>query len=391
MLPIILWTVLRVLTSLFAGMVSSIRPFAPIEEKIPFLPPTPPIFQWIDRAFISPWMRWDALWFQKIATIGYSPTDGTAQFHPLYPWLAIPLVRIGLSSSSSLLLISSLAGLSLYILFYKLARFDLDKNDSSFALMMFIFAPPAFILFAPYSEALFLLVAVACFIFLRQRAWWLAGLMGGLAALTRQQGIFLLIPMAWELWENSKKSGAKYRKYWKDWLALLLIPFGLIIWLTYRALFLNDLQANYGNIHQFLYSFVISPSAIKVVPSQQFIFPWLAIKNALVMLVIQPDIDIWVNVIVAVLFILFLAISWIHIRVSYRLYALAIFIISFSYYTGPVHPYMGLPRHLFLAFPIFIGLASVIKNPILRLIIFSICAAGMFLLIGLYVLNAWVP
>jgi Gpi18-like mannosyltransferase len=391
MLPFILWLILRLITSTFAGMVSSIKPYTPQELSIPLLPPSLPLIQWIERVFISPWIRWDALWYQKIVTNGYSASDGTAQFHPLYPWLATPLALIGVSSSLSLLLISSLAGIALYYLFYKLAKFDLDSKDATFALMLFAFSPPAFILFAPYSESLFLLTAVACFIFIRQKSWWLAALMGGLATLTRQQGIFLFIPIAWELWENSGRVFAEARKHWKDWLALSLIPAGLLVWLIYRAFFLNDLHANYSSPQQILYSILISPSAVKVVPVQQFIFPWLAIRNTISKLNTNSDVDIWVNIIVAMLFLILLIISWKKMRMSYRLYSATIFIISFCYYTGSIHPYMGLPRHLLIAFPIFIGSALVITKPWMRLVAFSLCAAMMFFLIGLYVLNAWVP
>ena len=78
-------------------------------------------------------------------------------------------------------------------------------------------------------------------------------------------------------------------------------------------------------------------------------------------------------------------------RMSYRLYSLSITVLSFSFYTGQIHPYMGLPRHLFLAFPIYIGLASLIIKPWQRLLIIGISALGMaFLVIG-YVLQSWVP
>jgi Gpi18-like mannosyltransferase len=336
-------------------------------------------------------MRWDALWYQRIVTQGYSATDGTAQFHPLYPWMANPLARIGISPTLSLLIITSLAGIALFYCFIKLAQFDLTPKDSFFALILFALAPPAFILFAPYAEALFLLAAVLCMIFIRKKLWWLAGLMGGLAALTRQQGIFLLIPMAWELWEGADRKLSKLIRMWRDWFALGLIPVGMLVWLVYRAISLNDMHVNIAHFQEFVYSIAISPSATQVVPNQQFIWPWLALKNSLVKLFTQPDIDLWVNIIIAVIFLLLLAISWRKLRLSYRLYSLGITWISFSYYTGSVHPYMGLPRHLLLAFPVFIGLAVVIKNKWTRLVFLGLSAVVMTFLLVLYVLNSWVP
>jgi len=386
-----LWLLLRVLTSIIAGMVSSIKPITPLEIRILFFPPSSPIYQWLDRAFLSPWMRWDANWYQRIVTHGYSAADGTAQFHPLYAWLATPLVRIGISPTLSLLIISSIAGIALFYIFIKLAQLDLSSKDSFFAMILFAFAPPAFILFAPYSEALFLLTAVLCVLFIRKKSWWLAGLMGGLAALTRQQGIFLLIPMTWELWENAERKPAVFLKHWREWLSLGLIPIGMLIWITYRAVILNDLHVENTNFQKFIYSLIISPGASNVVPIQQFIWPWQAINISLIKLFTKPDVDIWVNIITAIVFLILLAISWRRIRVSYRLYALAITWVSFSYYTGPVHPYMGLPRHLFLAFPIFIGLAALIQKKWMRLLLLGLSASGMSFLTLLYVLNTWIP
>jgi Gpi18-like mannosyltransferase len=391
MIPLFIWLILRTLTSVTAAMISSIKPLTPLEKMVALLPPSAPLSQWLERVFISPWMRWDALWYQSIVTRGYSATDGTAQFHPLYPLLAVPLARLGLLPSLSLLLVSMLAGIAVYYFFFKLAQIDLPRKDATFALMLFAFAPPALILFAPYSEAVFLMLAVLCMFFLLKKSWWLAGLMGGLAALTRQQGVFLLVPMAWELWENAGRTRANLRKQWRDWLALLLIPTGLLLWLIYRAIVLNDLQADYNTFQQFIYSTLISPSASKVVPEQQFVWPWLALKATYLKLVTQPDIDIWVDICLGLLFLILLGFSWTKMRISYRLYSLVIFLVSFSYYTGTIHPYMGLPRHLYLAFPIFIGLAASIKKPWIRLVLIAICAIAMLFLLVVYVLQTWIP
>ena len=391
MSSLVLWFFFRLLTSVFAAIASMIKSIAPIETRIPLLPPSQPFIQWLDRVFLSPWMRWDAEWYQRIVIQGYSSTNGTATFHPLYPWLAIPLARIGISPTLSLLIITSIAGIALYYSFNKLAQLDLSHDDSLFAMLLFISAPVSFILFAPYPEALFLLCAVMCLYFARNKSWWLAGLMGGLAVLTRQQGIFLVIPMAWELWENADHKLGSLLKRWKDWLPLVLIPMGLVIWLIYRAFFLNDMHVNVNNYQEFIYSFMISPSATMVVPIQQFLWPWKALYLSMVKLFTQPDLDVWVNIITGFIFLILLAISWRKMRISYRLYSLVIIWISFSFYTGPVHPYMGLPRHLLLAFPIFIGSATVINKFWVRLLLISLSALAMSFLLVLYVIMAWVP
>lgn len=388
---LVIWFILRIFSSILAGFVSFLRPTTLIETSIKVFPPSVPIGQWLDRVFLSPWMRWDALWYQQIVTQGYSAKNGTAQFHPLYPWLATPISKIGVSPALSLLIITTIAGILLFIFFSHFAQLDLPTKDASFALILFTFAPVAFILFAPYPEALFLLLAVLCIIFTRKKSWWLAGLMGGLAALTRQQGVLLFIPVAWELWASSDHKPSNMLKHWRDWLALVLIPLGLVLWILYRAFFLNDLHANVGNFQSFIYSIIVSPAANKVVPVQQFIWPWQALCNSFVKLFTQPDWDIVVNLVAGLLFLVLLAISWNKMRLGYRLYSFAITWVSFSYYTGPIHPYMGLPRHLFLAFPLFVGLSQVIFKPWLRLLLIALSALAMSFLLVLYVLEVWVP
>jgi Gpi18-like mannosyltransferase len=388
---LILWAIIRFVTSAVAGLVSEIKPMTPIEGMIPFLPPTLPLGQWLERSFLSPWMRWDALWYQKIITQGYSQSDGTAQFHPLFPWLATPLVKIGFPASLSLLIISSISAFVLFVIFRKLLLFDLNQADAFFGLLLFTFTPISFILFAPYPEALFLLFAVLCLFWSRKKQWWLAGLAGGLAALTRQQGVLLLFPMAWELWEDAGRKFNSMLIKWKSWFAIGLIPFGMAIWLVYRAFFLSDFLLDFSNFHTFIYSFLISPSASQVVQNQQFLWPWHAFYLLIQKIILQPDIDIWVNAIIGILFIFILAFTWKKMRISYRIYSLVIAFVSFSYYTGPIHPYMGLPRHLFLAFPIFIPLTQIINKSWMRLLALSISLMGMLFLLTLYTLNSWVP
>src|SRR5260370_18121499 len=54
--------------------------------------------------------------------------------------------------------------------------------------------PTAFFFFAAYNESLFLLFTASSFLAMRRQQWWLAGILGLFAALTRSAGIFLVIP-----------------------------------------------------------------------------------------------------------------------------------------------------------------------------------------------------
>jgi len=385
------WFILRCLSTLVVAVVSTIRPLTPIEKTVTLIPVTAPLGQWLNRAILSPWLRWDAVWFERIVTQGYSATDGTAPYHPLYPWLATPLKYLGISPVLSLLIISSLAGIAFLFIFYRLMKLELTPKEAFFGILLFTLVPVAFVLYAPYAEALFLLLAALCIYWSRKKSWWLAGLAGGLAVLTRQQGIILLLPVALELWEDADRKIIVLIKKWKSWLALGLIPMGMVVWLAYRAINLNDIQANFSSFQSFIFSFVISPSTMQVISAQRFIWPWQAAYLALTQLITHPDIDLWINMLTSSIFLLILALAWRNMRLSYKVYCLAITLVSFSYYTGPIHPYMGLPRHLLLAFPVFVSFVPILNTAWKRILVISLSTMGWFVLLIAYNLQAWVP
>ncbi len=386
-----IWGILRLMTSLLAARFSAISPVTQLEMAMPAWPISKPVSLWLQRVLLDPWLRYDADWFLKILTQGYNRADGTTNFQPLYPWAAFPFAKAGISPMLSLMIVSSLCSLLMLYFFDRLARFELRPLAHRASTLLFILFPTAFILFAPYSESLFLLCAVLCLYWSIQRKWWLAGFAGGLAALTRQQGIFLFFPMAWDFWEASGCNLKGMVQNWKTGLALSLVPIGLFIWVAYRAFALHDLQPDFSSIHGMVYSLLISPGASKVVQTQTFTWPWKPLWTALQIAWKTPGQTTLPDLLTAGLFLILLVISWNKLRTSFRIYVAIITLVSFSYYTGPSIPYMGLPRHLLLAFPVFIGLAAAIRHSWQRQLLFGISALGFFTLTWLYVMNGWVP
>ena len=80
------------------------------------------------------------------------------------------------------------------------------------------------------------------------------------------------------------------------------------------------------------------------------------------------------------------------LRKSYFLYAVVILLVSFSYYTGALLPYMGLPRHCLLAFPLFLPLAVWSKRPRVETVFMGVGFLGMAILSYCYAAKIfWVP
>jgi 4-amino-4-deoxy-L-arabinose transferase-like glycosyltransferase len=370
--PLKLWAFLRLLTIVVAALAFAYH--RPPPERLEEQTPIPD--RMAERMFIAPWYSHDAVWYVKIYQQGYRAEDGTANFHPLYPLWALQLV-------------SSAAGALLVVAFWRLARLDLSEEKARAATLLLLCWPVTLVIFAPYTEALWLLLAVLCFYYGRRGRWWIAGALGGLASLTRQQGLFLVVPLAWEMWEAAGRDWRRLLSCWKDWAALALVPLGYVSWVVARALLVRDFEPRFGSLHDFIYSVMISPDSGKVVKGQAFLLPWEAMGRAASHLWNGGHASAWLDVLLGAAFLFMLAVGWGRVRASYRIFSVIIALVSLSYYTGEESPYMGLPRHLLLAFPVFIGFASMyeFKKPLLLGTAGVACQA---LLICAYVWRSWV-
>ena len=334
---------------------------------------------------LAVWERWDTLYYIRIAGAGYSATDGTTTFHPLFPWLARPFALLGGPPVLGLLLISSCATLVLYIVFERLASLDHDSIKARTATFLFAFWPVSYVLYLPYTEPLWLLFAVLCFLYARQKRWWSAGLTGALATLTRQQGLFLLAPLAWELFAAEGYDIKRTLKRWRSWLPFLLIPGAYFGWSLYRMLVLGDVKT--GSLSNLISSALVSPASHLVVKDHALMWPWKAAYLAIQRALSLPYVNAWIDLTLGVLFLLLIALAWRGMRTSYRIYVVVIALVSFSFHTGMIPTggaYLSLPRHLLLAFPVFIGLAARFEHRRLWIVILPVIAMITFLLFGYF-------
>ena len=336
---------------------------------------------------LAVWGRWDTVYYSRIASAGYSPLDGTTTFHPLFPWLARAPSLAGVAPVVGLLLVSSCATLALYPAFERLASLDQDRTRARIATLLFIFWPVSYVLYLPYSESLWLLFAVLCFLYARQGRWWLACVAGALATLTRQQGLFLIVVPAWELLAAERYDFKRTLARWRSWLSFSLIPLAYLGWIFYRTLALDDVKPDFSSLGSFISSTMVSPASHLVVKDHAFIWPWkaayLAIQRALSLSYVNP----WIDLGLGFLFLLLIVLAWRGMRASYRMYVVLIAVVSFSFHTGMTPTggaYLSLPRHLLLAFPVFIGLASRFEHRRLWIVMISGIAAMTFLLFGYF-------
>jgi Gpi18-like mannosyltransferase len=188
-------------------------------------------------ALFSTWDRWDAANYTHIAQYGYQNMDDLA-FFPLFPLLIAGGARLLGGGSWSYIfvgtIISNGALFGALLIIYRLAA-DLVGDELSHRTLLYLcIFPTAFFFFAPYNESLYLLFAAGSFLALRRQKWWLAGLLGMLAALTRSVGILLVAPYLYEMWEQRAYIRARSSTLLHSLGALLLIPLGTLLYIWYN-------------------------------------------------------------------------------------------------------------------------------------------------------------
>jgi hypothetical protein len=157
---------------------------------------------------VTAWERFDALWFLRIAIGGYVDGDGSAVFFPLFPMLIRALSPVlGGHPLAAALIVSHAATFGSMIALYFLTAGELDERVARRTVLYLALFPTSFFLLAPYSESLFLLLALVSLWAARRRWWWAAGLAGAGAAATRNLGVLLVIPLAIEAIHQWREQG----------------------------------------------------------------------------------------------------------------------------------------------------------------------------------------
>ena len=218
------------------------------------------------------WLMWDHFdsgFYLSIAHSGYWGKETLSQmsnwaFFPLYPIL-IRLIATPFGTGDDTyriagLVVSNVMALVACTYLYKLTKHEFGSSIASRAVMYLALFPMSFYLSAIYAESLFLALTIGCVYYARTRNWWLAGLFGGLASLTRPQGVLMLAVVGWEYWQFLAEQFAPMQvvtgamamvqawirsrfvglwwalaawRTWRGFVALLLIPSGLGLFCLY--------------------------------------------------------------------------------------------------------------------------------------------------------------
>lgn len=329
--------VTRVTLILVAGLAVSA---VPISSAIPR--------EWL-RAGLNPifesFSRWDALHYLDIAWSGYRTSDPSSPaFFPLFPMLVRLVGEITRFADPPALyaiavLVANAALFVAAVELVQLARLDFDDATATRAGWYLLVFPTSFFLSAAYGESLFLALSLESILACRRGAWWTAGILGGLAALTRPFGVLIVLPLLIEAWQVRSE-----RPMWRSLLTMSPIPLALLGYMAYLGYqfadplaFLNaqsdwdrSLMAPWDTISRFLRGpFGLRKGAHSLV---DFAFMLLAASLAIA--------------------------SWKVLRRSYAVYISAL--VVFPLLTGSL---VSFPQFVLTFFPMFLVMALAGRRP----------------------------
>jgi len=209
---------------------------------------------------IEIWARWDAEWYLMIAAEGYDVGDrlvglglsyeksAAAGFLPLYPLLIRALTPVFGAVAAGVFISNICLFLSL-VLLDRLVRLELQgevgESAGVAACAALLLHPSSLFLSAVYSEALFLVLSLGVFLAARSRRFEIAGVLGGLATLTRPFGVLLILPLAWEWWQwrGEPDEATARRGRTTSGLWILAVPIAMAGYFWFSRLIFGDLLA----------------------------------------------------------------------------------------------------------------------------------------------------
>jgi Gpi18-like mannosyltransferase len=298
------------------------------------------------------WNQWDGKWYVGIAAHGYHwgiHGKPALAFYPLYPLLIRAGMTLGMPGLVSALAVSNVAFFGALFYLYRLACSVAGPRAGLGAAWLLSLFPTAFFFFAPYSESLFLLSAIAAMYYAHENRPAASGLWAAAAVLTRPTGLIVLpaAVVAIVLYRRQRHLP------WLRSLPLVTTP-TIVAVATYFWYLINEhvslaaLLSTQRDWHRAL------------------TFPWTGFTASFQWLLIRDTYLPWalenlLQLEVTVLFLVLMVVAWRHLDMPARIYCTAFGLLVLmtpewqdSYYA----PFSSMDRFILVLFPLFIWLAT---------------------------------
>ena len=369
-----LFLVMRVAISLWVALVLIVtRPSTSPDAVLRPYQGVEPVSGGAAELLLGVWQRFDTLWYLRIAAQGYAPRDGSTVYFPLYPTLITVLGTVFAGNYLfAAIVISNLAYVGVLYCLYKLAEMHFDGASARRSTLYLAIFPTAFFFLAAYTESLFLCLTLAAFLCAHAKRWWLAGLLGLLASLTRLQGVVLVAPLLYMYLRDRDFRPPRVRP---DVLGPLILPLGAVLFIAYQHLILGS--SPLLNTYQTrLYA--------------QFVLPWDNII-ATCQKILSSE-GTFINVLNLTMMGVFLAMTVLSFRGLPREYGIymAVTMLVLLLRRTTLQPMVSMSRYVLVLFPAFILWGRWGRNPRVQRLIVYPCVALLLYLSGQFAMWGWV-
>jgi Mannosyltransferase (PIG-V) len=343
---------------LFALGAASYQAFE--EEDVPF-----------GRPWLEIWNLWDAIHFLRLAEFGYSAADKfKAWFYPFYPWCVRAFAYVSGDFLIASFLVSGIALLFAVVVLRRLTAIEWNATIARRTVYFFLIFPTAYVLHIGYTESLFFALTVGSIFAARTERWWLAGVLGAFAWMTRANGVVLLPTLAVE----AGHQWATIRRWRWQWLWIAVVPAGFAVYL-----FLNWRIS--GDPFAFL-------KLRRQLFHMSFSWPWNGIPDAFLNVRRVPNEGEIVGTqeaLFTVLGFVCAVASWFKLRPLYATWLTGNWLLLVC-----VTFVESMPRYSLTMFPIFFLFAFVTENRFWNAVITIWSLLSLALFSGLFVRGWWV-
>lgn len=339
------------------------------------------------------WSRWDAPHYLDLVVFGYRATDAGdlfgpngyrsvypgdlplyIVFYPLFPWLAA-LVNFVLNDPlASAFVVTTLASMFVAPLLYRLVRHDEEPAVALRAAWFLLIFPTAYFLHIGYTEALFMALVLGSFLAARNERWWLAGVLGGLAALARVNGLILIPALAAEAFAQWMQRPPEERRLRVEWLAIGLVGVGFGGYLALNQAIYGDPLTFLRIQHEHWY--------------KSLDWPWNGINATLGWLSSTHPDNVLMQGWMELTFIAIGLVATVHAAFRFRLSWFVwmagnlLLFVSTSFV-------MSVPRYALTLFPLYVSLAVISRRSLVLALISAASVGALIYFAGRFATGAW--
>jgi hypothetical protein len=234
--------------------------------------------------------------------------------------------------------------------------------------------PTAYFLHIGYTEALFMALVLGSFLAARTERWWLAGILGGLAALTRINGLILIPALAAEAFTQWLKRPPEERRIRLEWLAIGLVGVGFGGYLALNQAIYGDALTFLRIQHEHWY--------------KSLDWPWNGINGVLGWLGSRHPDNVLMQGWMELAFIAIGLAATLHAAFRFRLSWFAwmagnwLLFVSTSFV-------MSVPRYALTLFPLYVSLALLSRRRVALALISAVSIGALIYFTGRFSTGAW--